>query len=81
MDTTTRAVTVTSSVVTVQVERPAIKTPDIVLPVNLGGFPLFVSNVTPFAFCLLLFVSIYTAMTNGLVALGSVAQAAAVTSL
>ena len=47
MDTTTRAATVTSSVVTVQVERPAIKTPDTVLPVNLGGFPLFVSNVTP----------------------------------
>lgn len=51
MDTTTRAVAVVSSVVTVHGERPppAIYTPDTVHPVNLGGFHLFVSNVTPFA--------------------------------
>ena len=50
MDTTTRAVAVVSSVVTVHGERPpAIYTPDTVHPVNLGGVHLFVSNVTPFA--------------------------------
>lgn len=49
-DTTTRAVAVVSSVVTVHGERPpAIYTPDTVHPVNLGGVHLFVSNVTPFA--------------------------------
>ena len=52
VDTTTRAVTVVSGVVSVRGERSAIKTPDTALPVNLGGCPHVVSNVNPFSFFL-----------------------------
>ena len=57
MDTTTRAVAVVSSAVTVRGERSAIKTPDTALPVNLGGCPLVVSNVNPFTFFFLVLFS------------------------
>ena len=48
MDTTTRAVAVVSSAVTVRGEHSATKTPVTALPVNLGGFSHFASNVNPF---------------------------------
>ena len=53
MDTTTRAVAVVSSAVTVRGEHSATKTPVTALPVNLGGFPHFVSNVNPSGFSFL----------------------------
>ena len=52
MDTTTRAVAVVSSAVTVRREQSATNTPVTALPVNLGGFSHFASNVNPFTlFC------------------------------
>ena len=44
-DSTTKAVAVVSGAVTVRGEHSATKTPVTALPVNLGGFPHFVSNV------------------------------------
>ena len=54
MDTTTRAVAVVSSAVTVRRQHSATKTPVTALPVNLGGFSHFASNVNPFC-CFILF--------------------------
>lgn len=52
VDTTTRAVAVVSSAVTVRGEQSATNTPVTALPVNLGGFSHFASNVNPFTlFC------------------------------
>ena len=57
MDTTTRAVAVVSSAVTVLGEQSATKTPVTALPVNRGGFSHFASKVNPFTFLLcLLFI-------------------------
>ena len=55
MDTTTRAVAV-SSAVTVRKEQSATKTPVTALPVNLGGFSHFASNVNPFTFLCFVFI-------------------------
>ena len=63
-DTTTKAMIVVSRAATVQMAGPAIETPDAVLPVNLDGFLLFVSNVN--LFLLFLFISVFTAIASWL---------------
>ena len=68
VDTTTRAVAVVSGAVTVRGEHSATKTPVTALPVNLGGFPHFVSNVNPSGFLFFLFIFVSTATTSRLAA-------------